>query len=92
MNNYDRLCEIQEQMLDLLEEADSIVRRSGNRPAYEKAKAYWLGHVEMALVKNGRYIGGSMCTMDDTIAVFEHEDDEDNEGECEGEDEDDLFN
>ena len=33
----------------------------------QRAKAYWLAHVTMALTRDHDYLGGSMVTMQDTL-------------------------
>jgi len=70
MIKVDRLEEIQEQMLSLLGEAREILE--GTR-AYDAADAYWLAHVEMALVNEHRWLGGSMVTMEDSIEELREE-------------------
>jgi hypothetical protein len=59
-----RLEELQEQMLELLGEADGILQGTSEHSA---AQAYWLAHVETALTNDHGYLGGSMTTMQDTI-------------------------
>jgi hypothetical protein len=69
----NELREIQEEMLELLERAKSVVKQgsTGNRLVYERAKSYWLAHAEMALTKNHGYLGNSGVDMDDTIEELE---------------------
>jgi len=59
-----RLEEIKNEMLDLLGEARELVEGTNEE---DRAEAYWLAHIEMALINEHRYVGGSMCTMEDTI-------------------------
>lgn len=54
-----RLKQIQEQMIDLLEEAKNIVRTECPNHMYERAKAYWLTSIERAVSKIHPYD----CTM-----------------------------
>jgi hypothetical protein len=61
----DRLEEIKDEMLELLHEARRLVRTTAER---SRAESYWLPHIEMALHDDHEYLGGSMCTMTDTIA------------------------
>ncbi|MHC4464217.1 MAG: hypothetical protein ACYS30_22735 [Planctomycetota bacterium] len=68
-----RLEEIQNEMLELLREAKSLIRRSGDSRTFERARSYWLAHVEMALTKEHGYMGGSMVTMQDTIEELSEE-------------------
>ena len=66
--DIQRLKDIQEEMLGLLAEADQLLRGT---PAYQRAKSYWLAHVETALTNSHGYLGGSMCSMEDTITELE---------------------
>lgn len=78
-----RLREIQEEMLGLLEEAEGIIRRSGNRHAYDAAKAYWFAHIEMALTSEHGYMGSCDPNMEKTInALDTGEDDDDIYDRC----------
>lgn len=79
--DHDRLVEIQETMVDLLEEAKTLVRQSGQKHVYERAKAYWIGHIATALSEESDYIGKSMCTMEETINELEVEEMDDEEVE-----------
>lgn len=76
MDDYataDRLEEIKAEFLELLEEATGLLRGTGEE---ERAKAYWLAHIRCALDDDHGYLGGSMCTMQDTIAALKGEEDE----------------
>jgi hypothetical protein len=61
------LFDIQEEMLELLNRAKVLLRRAPNM-IYQRADAYWLAHARMAITKEHGYLGGSLVTMDDTIA------------------------
>jgi hypothetical protein len=69
----DRLKEIQGEMLELLDEADRILRHDFKGMIYERAKSYWLAHVKMALTKDHGYLGGSMCDFEDTLKEAEED-------------------
>ncbi len=73
MNKQDhaRLIEIQEEMINLLSEAKDLIRCSDNKMAYERAKSYWMAHVEMGLSNDHYYASSSMCSMEDTIKELE---------------------
>jgi hypothetical protein len=73
-----RLEEIQEEMSVLLDEAQRLVRQNAKGNGYERAKAYWIGQIEMALSHNHSFLGRSMCTMTDTISEMDSGED----GEC----------
>jgi hypothetical protein len=82
IETHERLVEIQEEMLELLEEAKNILRREDGI-VYDRAKAYWLAHVEMGLTNSHSYMGSSTVSMEDTINECrpeeESEDDEEEE-------------
>lgn len=67
----ERLREIQYEMLELLDEAKRILRDDFGGMTYERANAYWLAHVKMALTKDHGFLGGSMVDMEDTLAECE---------------------
>lgn len=60
----DRLEEILDEMKDLVAEAGRMVRGT---PAASRAEAYWIAQVRCALDEDHSYLGGSMCTMADTV-------------------------
>jgi len=41
-----RLLEIRNNIQDLTQEIKNLLRLSGNKFAYERASAYWLGHLD----------------------------------------------
>jgi len=69
-DKVNRLWEIQEEMLGLLGEARELLR--GTR-AYDRADAYWLAHIRVALGSGHGYLDRSMCSMEDTISELEEE-------------------
>ncbi len=77
----DELREIQAQMLECLEQAKTLIKQSGQEMTLQRAESYWLAHAKMALTNDHGYLGGSMVSMEDTIAEIEaaaeDEDDED---------------
>lgn len=72
----ERLTEIKEQMLELLDEAKDIIPEG---MAKERAKCYWYAHIKTALLKEHEYLGGSLVTMDDTINEISEEESEEEE-------------
>lgn len=68
-----RLKEIHEQMLELLEEAKTIVRhkKDTHRSVYERMKAYWHPHIQMALTKDHEYLGNDGATMEEAVNAIE---------------------
>ncbi len=67
--DWERLKKIQDELRGLLKEAKNLIRLSGNRMEYERAKAYWLAHIEFAVDKVNPYD----LTMEDTIKALEPE-------------------
>lgn len=62
------ICEIKE----LLEEAIDLV--PGHARA--RAEAYWYAHISTSLNEDHGYLGGSMCSMQDTLEDFDEEEEE----------------
>jgi len=65
--DYDRIVEIHEEMIALLEEAKQIVRRNGTPGVYDLAKSYWINQISNALTTS------CLCpeSMEDTIKTLE---------------------
>lgn len=72
----ERLQEIKEQMLELLDEAKKIIPEGMTK---ERAKCYWYAHIKTALLKEHEFLGGSLVTMDDTINEIDEESEEEAE-------------
>lgn len=86
MTTVMKLEMLQEAMLELLGVARGILGgMEGNAMAYARADAYWLAHVEMALKKETKYLGGSMVTMADTIEELRRAEEGDGEENAEEE-------
>lgn len=74
----DELRELQAQMLECLDQAKRLIEQTGQHITLQRAEAYWLAHVRIALTNDHGYLGGSMCSMEDTIEeIAGSEDDED---------------
>lgn len=56
---------LKEEIKDLLFEALRILPRKGM--IRDRAKTYWYAHMLMCMDKEHDYVGGCMCTMQDTI-------------------------
>jgi hypothetical protein len=54
-------------MKELLDEAHDILRTSEDHFTLRRAESYWFAHIKVALDKEHAYLGGSMCSMQDTI-------------------------
>ena len=81
----ERLEAIKEEIKLRLREFKKIVEtvEGRNSHIWEQAKSYWYAHIIMALDHEHSYLGGSMCTMQDTINHLDDGDDENNEEEPE---------
>jgi ribosomal protein S2 len=84
----ERLDEIKGEIKELVDEAGDLVREAArdveNGIIFRRAESYWLAHIESALDNEGRWLGGSMTKMQDTIdelreAIKPEEDDEEGE-------------
>ncbi len=69
----ERLTEIKEQMLELLEEAKDLLPEGMTK---ERAKCYWYAHIKTAILKEHEFLGGSLVTLEDTINEIEKESEE----------------
>jgi hypothetical protein len=79
--DIDRLKKIKTEMQDLAFEALEIVRHSGNKFEYDRAKAYWYAQIVMALSSDHDYIGSSMATLEEAIDSLQEEADEESDEE-----------
>lgn len=75
----NRLVEIQEEISGLLNEAARLVRSHGVDNEADRADAYWIPHIRMALCSDHGYVGSSMCSMMDTAESFLEEEGEEEE-------------
>ena len=64
---HNRLREIKDQIKSLMEEAHDIVTRCGERFIVDRARAYWLAHIFIALDNEHDFLGNGMCTFEETI-------------------------
>jgi len=78
MSDKHRFEEIKEQIKELLDEAFDLVPEGMTR---ERAESYWYAHIAMALDNDHGFIGGSMCSMQDTLEEFDEVEEEDDEEE-----------
>jgi hypothetical protein len=63
-----RLLEIKDEMKELLDEAHGLMLGDENDHfALRRAESYWYAHIRMALDTEHGYLGGSMCSMQNTI-------------------------
>jgi len=64
------LSEVKEEMLELLNSAREAVRGTSEA---SRAHAYWIAHIRMALDEDHEWLGGSMCTLQDSIDSLREE-------------------
>jgi hypothetical protein len=87
----DRFNEIIMEMRTLLDEADFIIRSSGERFIHERAKAYPLGHIDAALDHENSFTCNKYdITLSDILSELEakmepEEDDEESDEDCDEE-------
>lgn len=62
----ERILDITEEIIDLLDEAMTLVRKVGTPDEINRARSYWLGHIRMSLNENHGYMTYGGCTMEDT--------------------------
>ena len=62
----ERILAISEEIIDLVEEAMSLVRHVGTPTEIARARSYWLGHIRMSLNDDHGYMARGNCTMEDT--------------------------
>lgn len=65
---YNRLTEIKEELLQLLNEANKMVRGTSEE---NRAHSYWFAHIRMALDDEHGYLGSSMCTLQGSIDALD---------------------
>lgn len=75
------LRELQAQMLECLDQAQRLIRQADQDMTLQRAEAYWLAHARIALTNSHGYLGGSMCSMEDTIEEIAGSEDEEDEGD-----------
>lgn len=71
MSDIDRLADIKEEILDLLDEAERIIRHEGDRATWEAARSYWMAHIKTSLTSDHDYLGGCTLSLEDTINELE---------------------
>ena len=68
-DDLERLQQIKDTIKELVYEAQDLLPRGTIE--YDRAASYWLPHILMALDSQHDYLGGSMCTMQETINDLE---------------------
>jgi hypothetical protein len=72
-DDVERMEEIKEEIKELLDESRFILKNADNRMTYERASSYWLAHIVTSLDNDHDYLGGSMCTLQDSIDELKEE-------------------
>ena len=76
MSDKNRFEEIIGEIRELLDEALDLVPEGLTR---SRAESYWYAHMIVNVTEDHGYMGGSMCSMQDTLEEFDEEDEEDEE-------------
>jgi hypothetical protein len=80
MMKAERLNEIKDEIKSLVNEARDIIRGTHIESL---ANSYWIPHILMELDEDHEWLGGSMCTMQETIDALADDIDEEEEDEDE---------
>ena len=70
MAKTQRLDEIKDELLELLDEAEDIVRDLDTAPdkmTYNRAYAYWIPQLTMALTNEHEWLGSCSVCLEETI-------------------------
>jgi len=76
-----RLEEIAYEIYDKLDEMKDILREVAPEE-FERARLYWMAHIDGALLNQEGWLGGSFISLEDTLTALEEEEVEDEEGEA----------
>jgi hypothetical protein len=82
-SDVERLEEIKNKIKNLAQEAMEIVRGTSE---YERARAYWYGHLVMSLDDDHMYVGHN-TNMEDTIEALRSQVEDEDEEELEDDEE-----
>ncbi len=69
-NAIERLEELKEEIYEALREMKDILKEVAPEEL-ERAKVYWMAHIDGALENRGAWLGGSMVSCIDTIEALE---------------------
>ncbi len=62
-----QLNELAEGIYENLNEMDHLLREEAPNATYQRAKYYWLAHIDGALFNEGGFLGGSFTSLEDTM-------------------------
>lgn len=71
-----RLREIAYEIYDQLGEMEDILREVAPEE-FERARLYWMAHIDGALLNQKGWLGGSFISLEDTLTALEEEEEED---------------
>ena|SRR5690606_18183843 len=71
-----KLEELAQEIYETLEEMEEILEAVAPEE-FERARVYWMAHIDGALLNRKGWMGGSLISLEDTLASLEEEDDED---------------
>ena len=72
-----RLRELAHEIYDTLEEMEAILEEASPEEL-ERAKVYWMAHIDGALLNIKGWMGGSVVSLEDTLAALEEEEEKNN--------------
>jgi len=75
-----RLREIAYEIYDMLEEMEDILREVAPEE-FERARVYWMAHIDGALLNQKGWMGGSFISLEDTLTALEEEEEIEDEEE-----------
>jgi len=67
-----RLEELAEEIYNILDEMKEIIREVSPEE-FERARGYWMAHIDGALQNRAGWLGGSFISLQDTIEAIEEE-------------------
>lgn len=73
-----RLRELADEIYETLAEMEDILEEVAPEEL-ERAKAYWMAHIDGALLNQKGWMGGSLISLEDTLAALEEEEEEEAE-------------
>lgn len=73
-----KLREIAYEIYDKLGEMEDLLREVAPEEL-ERARVYWMAHIDGALLNQKGWMGGSFTSLGDTIAILEEEEEEEEE-------------
>ena len=66
----ERVWEIADEIYDKLDEVENILKEVAPEEL-ERAKLYWMAHIDGALLSRLGWLGGSFLSLEDTLVALE---------------------